>query len=68
MFSFWGALMKGDYRFLRTIHGLTAFASVAVQSHPHDHWEIVWSQTAQSSKDLYVRAIEIGVDLASRSI
>ena len=57
--------MTGEYRFLRTRSGVTAFASVALASQPSTAWDIAWSESAAQLKRVYESAVEAGVRLAA---
>ena len=58
--------MIGEYRFLRTREGITAFASVSVKSQRNETWAIVWDKPLAALEYLYGPAVTAGVDLAAR--
>lgn len=58
--------MIGDYRFLRTRDGVTAFAHVRVKSQRNETWTLVWNEGLAALEGIYGPAVKAGVDLAAR--
>ena len=60
--------MVGEYRFLRTGGGLTAFAFVRIRSCPNEIWKTVFgSELEPYVRAIYGAALESGIAVAANA-
>ena len=57
--------MTGEYRFMRTRGGVTAFALVRVESSPNDVWVTVFGPQLEIVQSRYREALRSGIELAA---
>lgn len=56
--------MIGEYRFLRTLGGITSFAAVSVVSRPAEKMQVLWDPSLSQLQPIFRFAVDQGLKLA----